>query len=66
MINKLPEDVAKKYDCTTEPGIIITSAPDRERIDLRKISLAKADKLYSEGKLPMLQPKKVSGKGASE
>lgn len=61
-MSKLPEDVAKKYDCTQVPGIIITAAPDRERIDLRKITLAKADKLYSEGKLPMLTTRKSSGK----
>lgn len=71
MEHKLPDDVAKKYDCTIVPGIIVTSAPNRERIDLKKITLAKADKLYSEGKLPMLTLKKVagtsvSGKGASE
>lgn len=59
--NKLPDDVAKVFEYDGIPGIIVTKAPDRERVDLTKISLAKAEKLYADGKLPKLTKKKATG-----
>lgn len=53
----LPEEVAKFFDCDQTPGMIITRAPDRKRVDLTKISLDQAKKLHAEGLLPMLKPR---------
>ena len=54
----LPRAVAERYECTQVPGVYITSAPGRVKIDLRKISLTQADELVKAGKLPMLKEKK--------
>lgn len=58
----LPEAVAAKYRCTAIPGVYITRAPDREKVDLRKISVADADRLVKAGKLPQLRPLPVKPK----
>jgi len=62
----LPEKVAAKYDCLIEPTEIITRAPQRERVDLRKISVSKADALVKKGALPFLVPKNEQKKGSEE
>lgn len=54
----LPEPVASKYYLLQEPGVFITKYPDRQTIDLKKITLEEADRLYEKGLLPMLKPKK--------
>ena len=36
-----------KYELMVEPTTIITKAPDRERFDLKKLSMEQADRLYS-------------------
>lgn len=59
---RLPEAVAAKYRCTTVPGVYITKAPDREKVDLRKISVADADRLVQAGKLPQLLARPVKSK----
>ena len=50
----LPEAVAAKYRCTRVPGVYVTREPDREKVDLRKINVADADRLVKAGKLPQL------------
>jgi hypothetical protein len=46
---KLPADVAKLYDCSIIPTVVILQNPRRE-IDLTRISLKQAEELAAEGK----------------
>ena len=50
--NVLPNDVAAKYDCTIVPSEVIIQNPAEiaKKWDLRKISLADAEKLAKAGK----------------
>lgn len=66
--HKLLPEVAAKYDCTIQPKPLVL--PDGRRIDLRTISLKKADKLVAEGLKVLvlkgtsetLAPEKTKGK----
>lgn len=62
---QLPEAVAAKYRCATMPGVYVTKAPQRVKVDLRKISVAQADELVKAGKLPQLvaRPPKAKTEG---
>lgn len=44
---KKNQSFTEKYELTVEPTTIITRAPDRQRIDLRRLTMEQADKLYA-------------------
>jgi hypothetical protein len=62
MDNKLSPAITKYFDLEGPAGVIITAAPNRERIDLRTVSLKTAKRLHKAGKLQMLKEKSVSKK----
>lgn len=67
MSKKKTEDYRDKYELMVDPGVIITRAPDRQRIDLRKLSVQQADKLYaSEGQQILRKKAEKGDKNAAE
>lgn len=49
---QLPAEVAKKYDCTVTPTVVIINNPKSiaGRYDLTKLNMEQADKLAKNGK----------------
>lgn len=55
------------YELLVEPTVIVTRHPDRQRIDLRKLSLEQADRIYaSEGQQVLRKKGGEEGKNPSE
>jgi hypothetical protein len=65
MAKKQEKNYQEKYELMVEPTTIVTRAPDRQRINLKNLTMEQADKIYaSEGQQILRMKDEQSAKNA--